>query len=438
MSLKKINLKDWNSVREHIKTHMPAYYTYSGKVPDISVDRCTLADLSNIPKKISFRDDNIIISGPVTWGEISEVLSEKNRTILSFSKEPNLSVAETIINANVDSTFFSGGPLANQIEEIKFLNYQGKEVHLPKNKELMLATDKGNELLHDYLEESECYHNLRYPLIPKFNSAIDLMIGTEGQLGIIKEITLKTTPVLHLNYYLVQLPSWRTDLKAHLEFFNKVQNYRKEILSIHFFDNESMSFTSGIGLDGDIILLKITRDHFDDVYGNFLEKLEHVEIDHIHQIDESKLNKTIEDFEHNSKKHMEQDSVDEFKIHYQSSTKQFEAFFKRINSFANKKIQNHLFGQLADAELVFTVLKNTAGDEYDAKLFDKLTADLVDYAAYPVIRHPYNLDNQKQLCFFLAKIHLDMFSYLKQEFDPYNQFCPGGFLTNLAKNMSNI
>jgi hypothetical protein len=74
----------------------------------------------------------------------------------------------------------------------------------------------------------EAYKNAPYP---RFEVETDLMIGTEGQLGVITEMVIETAELFPVTYFFLLLPRWEEDFEPHMEIFEKVQDYREQILS---------------------------------------------------------------------------------------------------------------------------------------------------------------------------------------------------------------
>ena len=80
--------------------------------------------------------------------------------------------------------------------------------------------------LTSYQQDFKHYQSFKNAPYPRFEKAIDLMIGTEGQMGIVTEVEIETVENYDVNYVFMLLPRWEENFDPHMEIFHAVQSHR--------------------------------------------------------------------------------------------------------------------------------------------------------------------------------------------------------------------
>lgn len=425
----------------HLKAHQPGFYFSSRTSTVIPYDKLEsllpwngpgdffLCDLSKLPPKMELKDNgNMVLKGAVSWEDAKKFLKSKGRNLKTSPTEQLALITAGIATSCTGERCFGFGTMRSQVVGLKYLDYNGEEHELCRDD----AFQTKSSFLKDYQSDYASYEEFKNAPYPRFEKAIDLMIGTEGQLGIVTEVEIETTPDFDVNYVFILIPRWEKDLAPHLEIFEKVQSHRDAIVSCEILDANCMNYLKAderLGVDQDVIFLEIKSDAFEDIYGNLLCGLTHTTPEQVYEIAESKFHNVRAGvpraiFEMNSQMGVVKVGTD-----VQVSPARFPDLLNFYREAAKLGVRYSLFGHFGDAHLHFNYMPTK--DESDkclSKLLE-LYDRVYEWKGSPFAEHGIGLLKQKYIKRFHGKNQLGLFKDIKAVADPHNQFFPQGFMS---------
>lgn len=432
----------FEDLSRHLKTHQPTFYFSSKTSTVVPYDKLEgmlpwsksgdyyLGDLSKLPSHMELRPNgNLVLRGGVSWEEAKKFLKSKGRNLKTSPTEQLALITAGVATSCTGERCFSFGTMRSQVVRLKYMDYNGEEKELSRDG----AFKSSSPGLSSYQQDFKFYQNFKNAPYPRFEKATDLMIGTEGQLGIVTEVEIETTENFPVTYVFMLLPKWEQDFTAHMEIFKAVQSHRDSIISCELLDANCMSYLKPderLGENQDVIFLEVKSDAFEDIYGNVLCSLEHTSPDNVFEIAESKFHNVRAGvpraiFEVNSQMGVVKVGTD-----VQVGPEKFEDLLKFYREAAKLGVRYCLFGHFGDAHLHFNYMptkeESTKCQEMILKLYDKV----YEWKGSPFAEHGIGLLKQKYIKRFHGKNQLELFHDLKKEHDPFNQFFPQGFMSS--------
>lgn len=432
----------------HLRTHQASFYFSSRTSTVIPYDKLDnllpwtsdkdffLCDLSKLPASLELNaQGNLILRGGVSWEEAKKFLTSKGRNLKTSPTEQLAMIPAGLATSCTGERCFAFGNLRSQVVRLKYLNYQGEEKELRREDNL----SSSSSFLKPYQDDFKFYQNFKNAPYPRFEKAIDLMIGTEGQLGIVTEVEIETVEDFDVNYVFLLLPRWEEDLTPHLEIYQAVQNQRNAIISCELLDANCMNYLSEeerLGKNQDVIFLEIKGDHFEEVYGDILCQLQHTSADSVYEIGESKFHKVRAGvpraiFEHNSRSGVVKVGTD-----VQVKGSEFPKLLEFYRNAARLGVPYCLFGHFGDAHLHFNYMPTPQELKQCQDQLVSLYECVYEWKGSPFAEHGIGLLKQGHIKRFHGQNQLGLFQDLKKEHDPYNQFFPQGFMSASFKSFS--
>lgn len=438
MSLNKKRFHRISELQEHIKSHTPTFYYSSKTSTVIPYDKIesyigdndlTMGDLSGLPSKMDLLSNgNLVVAGAVNWKDARDFLRSKGRNIMTAPTEDLALVTAGAATSCTGERCFSFGNLRSQITRLQYIDYKGEI------RELSETNDFKSKSVHlkNYQEDFKKYQNFKNAPFPRFEKEIDLMIGTEGQLGVITEVELKTVEDWPVSHLFMLLPKWEEDDKAHLEILRKIQNWREDIIVCEFIDSNAFSYLPeeeqpNQGMDA--IFFEIKTDAFENFYENFIATLTNIDENNIFELSEQKFHNIRASiprhvFEVNSRMGVTKMGTD-----VQVKIEDFATLLAIYRKFTDlKEIRYNLFGHFGDAHLHFNYMPRPDQVKVCQQEFEKMYKKVVELNGSPFAEHGIGLIKQKYIKDFWGQHQFDLFKDLKQEHDPQNQFFPQGFM----------
>jgi FAD/FMN-containing dehydrogenase len=368
-----------------------------------------------------------LIQGFVTWKEAKDFCRSKGREVMTSPTEELAGVLAGIATSCTGERSFGFKNLRSQIVQVTYMDYEGEEKVLKADKKIHLPIN-----LTFYQNDFAPYQNFKNAPYPRLEVETDLMTGTEGQLGIITSALLKTIPYEEETYLFILLPKWEIDFEPHLEIFNAVQSFRKEIRAVEFLDSNSLAYLpidKNPGNDQDVIFLEVRKKDFENIYENLLAKLNLVKEENIFEMASGKCRdlrvsvpRAI--FEINSRMGVSKKGTD-----VQVSADKFRDLMNFYRTFSLKGVAYNLFGHFGDAHLHFNFMPTPDKNDFCNQQLSELYVEVLKWHGSPFAEHGIGLLKKKFIAPFYSENEREVFRELKKIFDPKKQFFPEGFMS---------
>jgi FAD/FMN-containing dehydrogenase len=424
----------------HLRAHQPSFYFSSQTSTVIPYDKLGtllpwnkgdffLCDLSKLPTQMELKENgNLVLRGAVSWEEAKKFLRAKGRNLKTSPTEQLALITAGIATSCTGERCFGFGTMRSQVVKLKYLNFEGVEIELSRDQDF--SSHSAN--LKSYQEDFKTYQNFKNAPYPRFEKATDLMIGTEGQMGIVTEVEIETVENFDLTYVFMLLPKWEENYEAHMEIFHAVQPHRDSIMSCELLDANCMNYLKAdekLGENQDVIFLEVKTDKFEEIYGEVLCNLKNVSPDDVFEIAESKFHNVRAGvprsiFEENSRMGVVKIGTD-----CQVSGDKFTDLLNFYREAAKIGVRYCLFGHFGDAHLHFNYMPSKEQSAQCLEEIQRLYNKVLEWKGSPFAEHGIGLLKQKYIKRFHGPHQLNLFHDLKKEHDPHNQFFPQGFMS---------
>lgn len=445
MQLEQINIRNLAELKAHILTQKPSLYTASRTSTVIpyehperllpSQERPCLVDLSNLRSEIKLDESgNMIVSGAVTWKEAEAFCRSKGRMIMTSPTENLAQLLAGIATSCTGERCFGLGTLREQLNWVKFYDHKGDLVELLAKRpfsSLWPMTEIEKKKLVEYEQSYRSYRHFKNAPFPRFQTQTDLMTGTEGQLGVIVEASMKTQRFENLMYLFAKLPKWEQDMSAHLEIFEKVQSFRGKIISCELLDENSLSYLPqemNPYKGADLIFMEIRESDFESIYESFISQLKNIKEEDFFSLDESKCKELRVSvprgiFEANSKMGVVKQGTD-----VQVQSKDLQTLLELYRKLTGLGIDYNLFGHFGDGHLHFNFMPTPSHVETCQKALKDFYLELSTWKASPFAEHGVGILKRPYIEAFYTPAQRPFFQVLKERYDPHDQFFPDGFM----------
>lgn len=439
LSLKELSIQSVSELETFLKQRKPALFCGSKTSTVIPFDHLesgtnelVLVNLAKLPKKLRLNEKgNLVISGPVTWEEAREFLHGKGLEMPLWPTEQTAQVLAGLATSATGERSFSQGNLRKHVHQVEFMDPEG-HIRVFSGHRPVEGVFSPGDCLSAYQHAYTAYKNFKNAPFPRLEVETDLLIGTEGQLGVLLEVELGVISKEITQFLGIWLPSWREDWKYHTQLVSKLNSLRGPILSCELLDFESLSFGEfeRFPVGGkDLLLLEVVESSIEEIFEYISTQVPTLNPESVVQISSEEANSIRVQVprkinEYLSKNHMKKQGTDT-----QVSINQLSYLFERYKEMANKGFRTILFGHIGDAHLHFNFLM--APDQVDAvkEELDIFYRELSLQSASPFAEHGIGLIKQSWIKNFLSDFHFKVFHELKKKFDPHNQFFPKGFFS---------
>ncbi len=432
---KVIHFHSTEELRAHLKKHVPTFYFASQtstvipyeKINSLLNKSTMLGNLSAIKGEMNFLPSgNLKISGNVTWKEAKEFCRIKNREIMTSPTEELAAVLSGVATSCTGERSFGFSNLRSQIVSLKYLNFNGEEIELHADKKLNLEID-----LNEYQNTFSKFNNFKNAPYPRFLVETDLMTGTEGQLGVITEVILKTIPYSEETYLFFLVPKWEVNIDQHMEIYQAVQSFRGKIRACEMIDSNSINYLPNekrIGENQDIIFIEITKKDFDEIYDGLISKLKSIKEENIFEITASKCRELRMSvpraiFEENTRMGVTKKGTDA-----QVDATHFKDLLEFYRSYTHLGVDYNMFGHFGDGHLHFNFMPTPDKDNLCQSELHKLYEKILEWHCSPFAEHGIGLLKKAYIPPFYSEVQRKVFNELKDKFDPHRQFFPEGFM----------
>lgn len=438
MPLKKIKFSSLDELRKHILSGEATFYfssqtstviPYDKIEAYIGEDNLTMGDLGSMPPHMEINSSgNLIVKGAVSWKDAREFLLSRGYNIMTSPTEDLALILAGLATSCTGERCFSFGNLRSQVVSLKYIDSKGDEQSLSADKPFEHPNEKTlNAYQNDYVK----YKNFKNAPFPRFEQETDLLIGTEGQVGVIIEAELKIVKDESVQHLFMLIPKWEDDLSQHLDIINKIQAFRESVILCEFIDSNSFSYLPADerpNQEMDAIFFEVKATAFDDFYENFILKLDDLNEELIFELGSSKFHHLRASipravFEKNSKMGVVKMGTD-----VQVETHNFEKLMKIYQGFTKVGVNYNLFGHFGDAHLHFNFMPTPDQTDKCREQLENMYHEVAKLGASPFAEHGIGLLKQKYIKEFWSKNQTELFHELKTIHDPKNQFFPQGFM----------
>ncbi|TNF26633.1 MAG: FAD-binding oxidoreductase [Deltaproteobacteria bacterium] len=430
MAITTRTISSLDDLKTFIKEGKPALYHASKTSTVIPFDQIeqfypdkelTLVNLSTLPAVMEMDEDRLMIKGPVTWKEARGFCHEHGRELPMWPTEELACVLSGIATSATGERSFNAGSLRAQVDEVTYLNHRAEEI--------VLSCQKALDSFEMYDKIQKGFREFKNAPFPYLSMEIDLMIGTEGQLGVITEAVLRTKPLENTEVLFIKVPKWEEDYSLHIKIMNKVQEFRNQFYCVELLDSNSLEFIEKEkrpDAEGDLIFLEYGVKLQDFVFEHFVTPLgleDQVFVMEAAKFKEFRMEVPRGVQEYNSRNGVVKKGTD-----VQVRHMDFRKLLDLYRELAKSGIRYLLFGHFGDAHLHFNLLAKTDQVEDCTKLMNEFYDKITDMKCSPFAEHGIGLIKQNYVRPFYTKEHFDTFKKLKDLHDPKRQFFPGGFM----------
>jgi len=430
MSLKIQTPKDIESLKKIILSSEKLLFSGSKTSTVIPFDRVvegiegidSVVDLSCLEPIMSLDENgDVSVSGAVSWSDLRKFLNQEGREVGCWPTDQSALVLSGLATSATGERCFSRGTIREHVSELTYLDSDGEQRTLSSSKLL------GSEF-SSYQSKYKKFQNFKNAPFPRFLNETDLLIGTEGQLGVILSAKLKTFELVETQYILMPIESWISN-KAVNQFisWSKQLSY---MLSLEFFDKNCIELckNSNLSKDSDYIVFEVPESKLED----FTEKLysldESIDLERLIILDE----KTFLEFrvsiprgvnELISRRRLVKKGTDA-----QVTLDNFQALLDLYRDMSTKGIDFVLFGHLGDCHLHFNFLPKDDQIDLCDQILEEFYDKLLDLEGSPFAEHGIGLIKKKYIARFYSEEVVNTFKRLKQDMDPKGSFFPIGFM----------
>jgi len=446
MALNRHTFYDLEALKAHITRGEASFYYSSQTSTVIPYDKLeetfsgnenfSLVDLGQLPASMNLGDGSeITIKGGVCWKDFKDFCQTKRKTIMTSPTEELANILAGVATSCTGERCFSFGTLREQIKSISYIDFEGNEKTLDSNKKLkdheFFQDDTAAELLNEYSETYKQYQSFKNAPFPRLENETDLLIGTEGQLGVVTSVNLKAVEDENLRYMFLAVAPWEKDHSAHIEIFKKIQTFRNEIWSCELIDSNSWDYLpegEAPTKNEDLIFLEIKENDFEKVYDEFLTQLKTVPEEKIFEITKQKyhnlrMSVPRATFERNSKMGVVKKGTD-----VQVAPDRFGELLRFYSDMAKVGVDYNLFGHFGDAHLHFNFMPTKDKENICQDQLMLLYEEVKKWKGSPFAEHGIGIIKQSFITKFWGSPQFEMFTYLKKVMDPRQQFFPQGFM----------
>ena len=425
--------KTLQELKDIINSKAPSLYISSQTstvIPYDFIDKyyndIQLVNLNSLPKKIEIdQNNNLKIQGPVSWQEARAFLSDKDFEIMVSPTEELASILAGLATSATGERSFHFGTLREQVIQIKYLDHQSNE-HILTQKELNFP------ILKEYQEEYSRYKTLKNAPFPRLAKEIDLMIGTEGQLGVITEAIIKLAPKTSTQFLFMLLPKWENDPTDHFEVLQKVQNFRNDVIICELTDSNSFSYLKKedqLNQNSDVIFFEVLEDSFETFYENFLMDLSFFDENKVFEISAKKFHQIRAAIPRAINEVNAHNKTQKYGTDIQTTVEDFKELIDLYRQFSKLGIAYNLFGHFGDAHLHFNFMAQADQVQEVQSQLSRLYQNVLKLDASPFAEHGIGLIKQKFITNFWSNTQYQVFNELKNTHDPNHVFFPKGYMT---------
>tara|TARA_R110000868_G_scaffold16687_15_gene74236 strand:+ start:139 stop:1464 length:1326 start_codon:yes stop_codon:yes gene_type:complete len=437
--MKQVTLKTLEQIKAHIRTAGASLYTGARtstvipfeKMESLGDLNLTIVDCSGLPQSMELDGEFLHIKGPVSWKDAKNFARSKGVEVMTSPTEELAAIPAGVATSCTGERCFGHGTLRSQVHKLRYINYEGEEIELASSNKLDLLG--AEEKLTNYQASYAQYESFKNAPFPRFLNETDLLTGTEGQLGFISEVWLKTTPLVPLTYLFIKLPCWDQDTRPHLEIFEKVQGLRTQISACELLDAHCLATLPKEKMPADcegrdLVFLEIKDQDFEMIYEVLLSKLTTIREDDIFQMGANACHALRMEvpravFEQNTKMGVTKKGTD-----VQVAAGDFGNLLNHYKEMTKIGVPYNLFGHFGDAHLHFNFMPTPDKEPACQNSLLGLYQKVFEWGGSPFAEHGIGFLKRPFIEKFYTSVQRELFTELKRRHDPKNHFFPQGFM----------
>lgn len=388
-------------------------------------------DVSCLPKEMKIVDGELHIEGPVSWGEGRSFCRSQGYELLAWPTEESAFMLGGLATSATGERSFGFGPIKDHVNWLEYMNALGEIVHLSSDRPFIdsFSDEESRSKLQKYANEYSAYQNFKNAPFPRFEKETDLMIGTEGQLGIITKASFKIRMNEPSDFIFINLPRWQDDYDLHIAFFEYAQEKRGDIYSLELMDENSMSYLPQElrpFSEGDILFMEVASRTIEDIYGDLLNiqnfHPENAVIVEHQKAQQIRLQIPRHINERNSRLGIVKKGTDA-----QVRRDKISLLLNAYRELSELGVDYLLFGHFGDAHLHFNFLPTQDQVKKCDEALIHFYFKIHQLKGTPFAEHGIGLIKQKFMGPFYNEDIKEVFYLLKKKYDPENKFFPLGF-----------
>lgn len=382
--------------------------------------------LDSLPTNLELdKENNILtVTGPVSFKEAKSFLRSFGLDLPVWPTEKLASILASVATSATGERSFGLGPLKKHLLTAQYMDFEGQIITLS-----MADKMPPFDGLKDYQDSFGPYRESKNGPFPRLERMADILVGSEGQLGPILKASFKVIPWRNTVFLAAKLPRWELDFAPHLELHQKAQDLRDQVLSVEFLDSNSLKL-AGHSHEGDLIVMEVLLEKFDQVVNEFLSTLALIKSEHFFEMSESQVEKLRFSVPSKLSEALEKNHQQKLGTDIQVGPESFSKLLKAYRDLSAQGVDYILFGHFGDAHLHFNFIPQNDEQRDMAKghIFH-LYQLVVQWKSTPFAEHGIGLLKKDIVKLFWSKAQYQVFDHLKKTHDPYGQFFPLGFMS---------
>lgn len=343
-----------------------------------------VVDLSGQAKCLETTSDGLLkVRGGVTWSDAMAWAAQSGQAIKTLPSEPLACVLSGCATSVSGERGFAFGGFRDHIASLTYLDDRGEENTLSAQRDLArhpwFAQEPGRSLLSAYQAAYAPYHRFKNGPVPRLQRETDLLVGSEGQLGVVIEVILEMTPAIESLTLMLELPPWERNFSVHQALFDGVQAFRDCVMFCEFVDHNCLRLVDAggqFGKDVDLIFLHLRADALDRVAGDLISVLPGLDASRVFQVPDATFATLRTDIPRQIAEANRRHRTIKRGTDIQVAPDRFGALVDRYRQASRLEIPTFLFGHFGDAHLHFNFLPNSDQLEPCDGFLDDLYADV--------------------------------------------------------------
>lgn len=432
MLLKIYTPKSQKDVAQHIKENKNLLVAASRTSTVIPYDKLevlalngieSILDLSCIPGELEMVSElEVSVSGNVTWRELREFLASKGLDVGCFPTDQSAQVLAGLATSATGERAFSHGTLREHCVVIIYWDSEGREQTLSSQ---FLDDENLKEYQRLYNENYTGFKNGPYPRLEK---ETDLMIGFEGQLGVIKSCKLKVFPKISSTFVLVPI---QDDDFRYSDIIRFCKARSEQILMLEFFDKNSIQYAQASGLvAANTIALEVVDSKMESLIGELEINFGNQFLDQSQIMDSSKFEALRVSIPRKINEYLSNNQLLKKGTDCQVKIEYFDDVFSIYKELSEVGIESVLFGHLGDCHLHFNFLPSKSQVDQCDRILENFYQKILEFKGSPFAEHGIGLLKKKFIQIFYPQEVKEVFKFLKEKHDPNNKFFAKGFMYN--------